>query len=327
MAISESNIQFQKFILGVGVFLFALKITAWIITGSLAILSDALESTMNIISGTVGLYSLYIASKPKDADHPYGHGKVEFIAAGVEGALIFGAGVYIIIESILKFKNPTGVADLDLGIAFIGFSGLVNFLAGHLSEIRGKATNSMTLISGGKHLKSDAYTTLGLLLGLLIIYFTGLEWIDSIVAMIFASIIIYTGYRVMRKSVAGIMDETDLELLKRIIAVLEENRSDNWIDIHNFRVIKYGATYHIDCHLTVPWYFDVREAHIEVESLTDLIIRYYGAEVELFVHTDPCVPSSCSICSISECKVRQHKFEGRLKWDMGNVLSNKKHEG
>ena len=327
MAISRSNVQFQKFILTIGLVLFVLKLSAWIITGSLAILSDALESSVNIISGFIGLYSLYIAAKPKDHDHPYGHGKIEFIAAGVEGALIFGAGIYIIVESFIKLKDPVEVGNLDLGIAFVVFSGLVNYIAGHLSEKRGHANNSMTLISGGKHLKSDAYTTVGLVLGLMLIYFTGLVWIDSVVAIIFACIIIYTGYKVMRKSVAGIMDETDIELLDQLITILDKNRSENWIDVHNFRVIKYGATNHIDCHLTVPWYFNVKEAHHEVESLTSLIMEHYSDEIELFVHTDPCIPSSCKICAIEGCKVRQQDFERRLKWDRANVLNNMKHIG
>jgi divalent metal cation (Fe/Co/Zn/Cd) transporter len=125
--------------------------------------------------------------------------------------------------------------------------------------------------------------------------------------------------------VAGIMDEADKELLQKMLSVLNANRRTNWIDLHNLRVIKYGGQFHIDCHLTVPWYLNVVEAHKEVEELGRLIKNEFGTVFELFVHTDPCLDFSCSICNKSECGVRKRPFEKQVAWTLENVLQDKKH--
>jgi divalent metal cation (Fe/Co/Zn/Cd) transporter len=121
------------------------------------------------------------------------------------------------------------------------------------------------------------------------------------------------------------MDEADMGLLKEMLHVLNANRREHWIDLHNLRVIKYGSRLHLDCHLTVPWYLNVHEAHIEVEALDKLIRQQFGDSIELFVHTDGCLPISCPICSKDDCPVRQHPFQKRLEWTLENILSDKKH--
>jgi divalent metal cation (Fe/Co/Zn/Cd) transporter len=146
-----------------------------------------------------------------------------------------------------------------------------------------------------------------------------------VVALLFAIIIIVTGYRIIRSSVAGIMDEADKILLNKVVDTLNENRSRNWMDLHNLRIIKYGPTLHLDCHLTVPWYFNVMEAHKEVDELSGLVRKNYGESVELFVHSDGCMEFSCPICDKFECPVRQHEFEKKIPWTMQNISSNSKH--
>jgi len=136
--------------------------------------------------------------------------------------------------------------------------------------------------------------------------------------------VIFNGYKIIRQSIAGIMDEADMELLKKLIHLLNSNRLENWIDLHNLRVIKYGAILHIDCHLTVPWYLNVIEAHQEIDKLIALIKKEFGDAVEMFVHTDPCLNSSCPICSKHNCAVRQHIFQQKIEWTLNNVISNKK---
>ena len=159
----------------------------------------------------------------------------------------------------------------------------------------------------------------------MLIFVTGKLWIDSAVAILFGGIIIFTGYKIVRTSIAGIMDEADLDLLKRLVAVLNKNRRENWIDLHNLRIIKYGPTLHLDCHLTVPWYFNVREAHKEIDVLSELVRNKYGESVELFVHSDACLDFSCPICDKMECTVRQHPFVKKIPWTMENVAINQKH--
>ncbi len=291
----SESVRLQVFVVLVGVLLLAAKFVAFFLTNSNAILTDALESIINVVAGLVSLYSLIISARPKDLNHPYGHGKIEFIAATLEGSLILIAGGAIIFKSIYNFFHPVTLHQLDVGIILTGVAGLINFVVGYTTERKGKHNKSMILEAGGKHLKSDAYSTAGILIGLLLIYLTGQVWLDSVVAILFGGIICFTAYRILRASVAGIMDEADYELLQRIVKVLNENRRENWIDIHNLRVIKYGSTLHIDCHLTVPWYLNVREAHDEVEAVGRLVREKIDPSIELFVHTDPCEARSCSI--------------------------------
>ena len=325
MTTSKYNLKVQRWVAIVSVTLFAIKITAWFITGSVAILTDALESTVNVLAGFIGLYSLFVSAKPKDTDHPYGHGKAEFISAAVEGTLICVAGVFIIYEAVNNLFTPNTIKQLDWGILLVAFAAIVNYALGIFCVKTGRKNNSLALIASGKHLKSDTYTTAGIIVGLIILYFTKISWIDSAVAILFALIIIYTGYKIIRSSIAGIMDEADEQLLEGLVNTLNENRTVNWIDLHNLRIIKYGPTLHLDCHLTVPWYFNVHEAHAEIDNLSELVRNKYGESVELFVHSDGCMPFSCAICSKFECNVRQHAFKEKIEWTMENILSNKKH--
>ena len=189
----------------------------------------------------------------------------------------------------------------------------------------GKKNNSAALIASGKHLQTDTWSTVGIIAGLLLLYFTGYRWIDSVVAIAFGTFIIFTAYRIVRGSIAGIMDEADLKLLARMVQVLNSNRSENWVDLHNLRVIKYGEVLHVDCHLTVPWYLNVNEAHKEIDALAELIRREFGDSFELFVHSDGCLPIQCSLCNKQDCGVRQHNFEQRVTWTLENVSKNKKH--
>ena len=322
---SKENIRLQKIIIIIAIVLFSIKLAAWYLTNSLAILTDALESIVNIVSGFLGLYSLYLSAKPRDADHPYGHGKVEFISAAVEGTLITVAGFFIIYKSVVSFFYPHQITKLDYGIILLVATGLVNYLAGVICVRTGKKNNSLPLIAGGKHLKTDTYSTIGIFIGLVLLYFTKQVWLDSAVACIFAIIIIFTGYKIVRTSIAGIMDEADLKLLNNLVDVLNKNRRENWIDLHNLRFIKYGSTLHCDCHLTVPWYLNVDEAHAEIEALAKLIRNEFGEAVELFVHTDGCKEFSCRICSKQNCMVRKHEFEKKITWTIKNISKDSRH--
>jgi cation diffusion facilitator family transporter len=306
--------------------LFSIKIIAWYLTRSVAILTDALESIVNVIAGFVGLYSLSIAYKPRDFNHPYGHGKAEFLSAAIEGTLIMLAGTFIIYEAIYHLFYPKELQQLTYGIFLVAISAIINFIVGYVAIKKGKASRSDALEASGHHLQSDTYSTLAIIVGLLLIYFTGIQQMDSIVAIIVSLVIMIIGYRIARKSVAGIMDEADDKILVKLIELLNRNRAQNWIDIHNLRVIKFGNILHIDCHMTVPWYLNVREAHLEVDVLRILIVKEFGSAMEFFVHADYCIPSCCPICIKTDCPVRQHVFSKKIEWKMNNVIPNKKHD-
>jgi cation diffusion facilitator family transporter len=325
MQTAQQNLRLQKIITAIAILLFAVKIAAWYITNSVAILTDALESIVNVIAALIGLYSLYISAKPKDYDHPYGHGKAEFISAAIEGTLIAVAGFVIIYEAIDNLLHPHTIQQLDYGIILVASTAIINYVAGFICLQTGKKNNSLALIASGKHLQTDTWSTLGIIAGLILLLITKINWIDSAVALIFSFIIIYTGYKIIRKSIAGIMDEADEELLKQLVTSLNNNRKENWIDLHNLRIIKYGGTLHLDCHLTVPWFLNVHEAHNEIDELSALVKKEFGESMELFVHSDGCLDFSCAICTKQNCTVRKHPFEKKIEWTMENISSNNKH--
>ena len=138
--------------------------------------------------------------------------------------------------------------------------------------------------------------------------------------------ILYTGYKIVRSSVAGIMDEADEELIEKLVIVLNEHRKENWVDLHNLRIIKYGSKIHLDCHLTVPWFLNVHEAHKEIDVLSALVSTHFGNTVELFVHSDGCLDFSCAICDKKDCKERKHPFERKIEWSIENISTDKKHQ-
>lgn len=326
---SESTpvtVRVQQWVAGAAVALFAVKLAAYFLTHSVAILTDVLESVVNVVTGFTGLYSLRIAAKPRDREHPYGHGKVELLSASLEGGLIVVAGLVIIFESIRHLFYPQAVQQLDFGIVLVSITAVVNYALGAWCIRVGQQHHSIGLESSGRHLQTDTWTTGGIVVGLVLLRVTGIAWIDSALGILFALIIVVQGYRIIRRTVAGIVDEADLELLQRLIVVLNAQKRDTWMDLHNLRIIKYGPILHLDSHLTVPWYFNVVQANAEVRALHELIEQYFPQSLEMFVHIDDCAPPhSCRICPLPECPVRKSPFIERLDWTLENLTSNQKH--
>lgn len=321
----DSNLKLQRWIAFASSLLLIAKFTAYYLTYSVSILTDALESIVNVVAGFIGLYSLYVSSKPRDVDHPYGHGKAEFVSAAVEGTLVFSAGAIIVYSAGKSLLLPQVLHKLDVGIILVGATGLINWILGFISLKQGKKNGSLALIASGKHLQTDTYSTLAIIVGLLLITITHYAWIDSVVAIGFGLFIIYTGYKITRSSLAGIMDEADMDLLEKMVTIANTNRRDSWVDLHNLRVIKYGNVLHVDCHLTVPWYLTVKQAHEEVKHLERCIRKEFGESLEMFVHSDGCEYFQCPICDKKACPVRQHLFEKEIVWTADNILQNQKH--
>jgi cation diffusion facilitator family transporter len=312
-------------VLVVGILLFLLKIWLYWITQSNAILSDALESTVNVFAGGFALYSLILANKPSDKKHPYGHGKIEFLSASIEGALIIAAGLIIIVKSIYNFYNPAPVKELELGILFTLVSGGINMFMGILLVNRGKKVRSLLMRASGKHLLSDAYTSAGLIIGLVIIHFTGILWLDGVVAIIFGGMIIYSGYQILSESIDGIMDGADFETLDKLVSHLQTVRKEDWIDIHKMRMIKYGTFLHFDCHVTVPRFYTIEEGHAVIDKIEEEIAATFNNQAEVFIHVDACIPASCKHCRMENCPVRSAPRTEDYFWKLDTVLENKKY--
>jgi cation diffusion facilitator family transporter len=307
-----------------GIILMLAKFTAYILTNSNFVLTDAAESIVNVIASSFAFFSIYLSSQPRDENHPYGHGKIEHFSVFIEGALIAIAGAGIIIKSTYGIFHSGEIHDLVIGAAIIGVTGAINGALGYYMIAKGKSLPSITIEADGRHLLTDMVTSGGLVVGLLLIHFTGIAILDSILSILVGGYIIFTGYKLVRRSVAGLMDETDVEVVTKVIQLLNDKRREAWIDIHNFRAQKYGNELHIDCHLTLPYYFDLNRVHEEV-SLVDKLINNDVTKTELFIHADPCLYNCCHYCNMPNCPVRAEAKTEDIVWTMDRVIRNKKH--
>jgi cation diffusion facilitator family transporter len=309
----------------ISVFLMLVKFGAYFLTQSNAILTDAAESIVNVLASSFAFYSIYLTTLPKDENHPYGHGKVEFFSAFLEGTLIGIAGIIIILKSSYNLIFPNPIQNLFEGAIIIGATGLINMVVGYYLINTGKRHRSITLEADGKHLLTDAITSAGLVIGILIIYISKLYWLDGVISIMLGMYIIYSGYKLTRRSVGGLMDESNIELVNNIVRLLQENRRNPWIDVHNLRVQQYGSDVHMDCHFTFPYYFDLNKVHHEISEIDAMINRTVGHSTELFIHADPCLPACCNYCHMENCPVRQENFKREITWSLENATKNQKH--
>ena len=322
----KKKINIMRNVLLAGIFLTLIKFLAYHLTHSNAVLTDALESIINIIAAAFGLFTLVYASKPKDENHPYGHGKMEFFAVGFEGALIVFAGCGMIYKAMLSFYSESKINQLDIGIYLTASTAFLNFLMGRYMVRQGNKMHSSTLIADGQHLISDTVSSIVLLAGLFLMLITGKSIIDPILTIGLGIYILFVGYRLLRNSMAGLMDETDFKKVLELVKVLNEERKVEWIDIHNLRVVKYGSSLHVDLHLTLPWYENLLTTHDHVKSFENLINKHFENRIEFFIHADPCLSDSCSICSVIDCKERKHPFKEKINWDLGILMKNSPHK-
>lgn len=322
----QLKIRILRLTLILGILLMGVKFFAWYLTNSNAILTDAMESVVNVLAGAFALYSAYYAIKPKDKDHPYGHGKIEFLSAGFEGGMILLAGIAMFIKGIVAFFHRDEVGHADVGAYLSALAGAINFVMGRYLVKKGNEYHSSLMVADGKHLISDTISSIGLVLGLGAIYLTHINWIDYVITLIFGGYIIFTGFKLVSESISNLLDKADEEKIARLVDLLNQHRREKWIDIHNLRVLKYGAHLHVDCHMTLPWYDPLEDTHEEVTLVEKLVRENMGQEVEFFIHADPCLPISCPICSVAECPYRKAPFTKKISWTAANLQPDQKHQ-
>jgi cation diffusion facilitator family transporter len=294
-----------------GVAIFLGKVVTWQLTGSVAVLSDALESTVNVAAAALLVFSMVLASRPADRDHPYGHGKVEFLSAGIEGALIVVAAVLIAVEAIGQLLRPEPLHDLGAGLIALGALSAGNAALGAYLLRTGRAASSLALIADGKHVLTDVWTSAGVIGGLALVKITGLAWLDPVLALAVAANIVREGFRLARSAVRGLMDEADPALLEALAATLSRGRPPEWIDAHGLRAWRSGAVVHADLHLVVPRYFDAERLHEISDRVEERLQGGIDGPSEAVVHFDPCGPIHCAGCEMPECRVRSAAFKQR----------------
>ena len=300
----------------VGTALMAIKFYVYRLTGSSAILSDALESIINVAASAFALVSIVLAARPPDESHPYGHGKIEFFSAGFEGALIIVAALGIFAAGLSHIVTPRRLPHLEDGLLILLATAVVNLILGLFLVRVGKRTASLTLTADGKHVLTDVYTSAGVVLGLFLVVLTGWHWMDGVIACLVGVNILWIGGKLVRLSIAGLMDESDPGLLSEISDLLVHHRRDNWIDIHRLRAIRSGNLIHVDFHVILPRHLTLAEAHEEAKRLEKVIEGHFKGNARVLVHLDPCRDPDCPVCSIHDCHARTQTARHRTAWNL-----------
>lgn len=304
--------------LAVGFLMFFLKMFAFILTGSSAILSDAIESIVHIFATLIAFISLLISLKPPDESHPYGHGKIEYFSAGFEGGLIIIAAASIIFFAIEDLIFGVKLQKLDVGAYLIFAASLINLGLGLFLVKIGKKTNSLILVADGKHILTDSVTSIAVLISIIIVMITGFQILDPIIAIFVALNIVGTGYKLVRQSFRGLMQERDEELLEKIIPALNKLRQDDFIEIHKLRTWSAGNIHYVDFHLIIPSYYSIEKSHSIQTFLTESLRKMVSPDLQTMVHFDPCKPMYCSYCSKKDCEIRKDEFKSHIEWSKEN---------
>lgn len=292
----------------VAVLMLAAKYQAYRMTGSTAVLSDALESIVNVAAAIFALGGLLFAGRPADRNHPYGHGKIEFFSAAFEGGLIAFASVLIVYEAAQSLLAGAEVRQISTGILIVFGAGLVNLVLGWYLVRTGRRYQSLTLVADGKHVISDFWTSLGVVVGLLLVHLTGLAWLDPLVALLVALSLLWTGFRLVRHAAGALLDEEDPALLSRVLNALQGYVGHGVIRVHHLRAIRAGRFHHVEAHLVVPEFWSVERAHDVSEDVAARVIRDLGVEGEMVFHTDPCHRIYCALCDLEDCPIRREPF-------------------
>jgi cation diffusion facilitator family transporter len=297
--------------LAVSVVLLAVKFQAYRLTGSTAILSDALESIVNVVAAVFAIGALIFAGRPADRNHPYGHGKMEFLSAAFEGGLIAFAALVILYEVVQGLIHGVELRSLDLGLAIVLGAGLVNLALGYYLIWAGRRYDSLALMADGRHVLADFYTSAGIVIGLLLVRLTGISMLDPLVAAVVAFNLMWTGFRLIRQAAAGLLDEEDPALLDRLLQVLQPHLGQGVIRVHHLRAIRAGRFHHVDAHLVVPEFWSVERSHELAEDLGERVMKDLNVEGEMTLHTDPCHRIYCRMCDLDDCPIRREAFTGR----------------
>lgn len=295
----------------IGVILLAAKFAAWLITDSQTVLSDAMESIVNVVAAVVMYFAVRFASQPADANHPYGHGKIEFVTSGSEGGAIAIAALLIMTQAVLALVAGNKPHDIDVGVWIVGVAGGVNCGLGLYLIRVGRRERSTALIGDGHHLLSDFWTSVGAVVGLVLVLWTGLDWIDPVVAFLVAVKLLVTGWGLLRGAARGLLDETDPLVLTEVADALEKTRVPGVIEVHDLRAINVGGHHHVDLHVVVPEFWSVDQAHREMDDYERRVRDADPRPRELQYHVDPCERAYCRRCDLPDCPVRRHVFEAR----------------
>ena len=285
-----SNRFLERFLwlsLGAAVVILGIKLAAAALTGSIGLWSDAMESTVNVFAAAVALWALRLSAKPADHNHDVGHGTAEYFSAAVEGSMILVAAAVIIIGAVLRLLSPVPLENLGVGLVLLAVATALNLAVGALLVRTGRRHRSITLEADGQHLLTDVWTSVGVLVGIAVVYFTGLTWLDPVIALAVGANILLTGYRLVRRSVVGLLDGTlPPEEVARVSDVLAELARDPRVNVAQLRTRESGRQRFVYATVTVPGEWTVDRSHDLADQVEEAVDAALPGTTT-FVHIEP----------------------------------------
>ena len=303
----------------------AFKFYAYFVTNSTAILSDALETITNVVTSVVALVVLKFALEPADENHPYGHGKLEFFSASFEGGIILFAAMAIIFESLRSLVVGADVKSIEVGLFYIILASLVNAGVGLYILNIAKKENSETLRASGAHLLADVKTTVGIVIGLGLYKLTGWAWIDPLIGVVVGLWLGHESVQIIKKNIGGLLDEVDLSSVGLLTEKIKKHLVPDIIDIHHLKIIRSGSFHHIDAHLVVPQFMEIKKVHDLIHDFEKNVVTDYKFDGEFAFHTDPCNQNYCRICEVKNCPVRKSEFASRRVMTADSLIQGPKY--
>lgn len=317
---AKRTLQWGVLALVTSVSLMAAKMGVYAITGSMAVLSDALESIINIVTSSFALYAVWLASHPRDSDHPYGHGRIEYIAQAAEGVAVGVAGMSILVVALSQGASVEALGSLNLGLGLMAIIAAVTLAAGTALIWAGRSLKSPTLEADGVHIRADAFTTIGALAGLGLVELTGMIVFDVIVALLIGVWLSISGLRLLRLAVFNLMDSAAPETLDQLARAFAERRRPGWIAPHLARVHRLGQDIHVDMHMVFPRFWSLEDAHDAATELETAVQERFGPRSDLSIHMEACTPVSCRYCDYKPCPVRSEPQREFPMWT-GSYIS------
>lgn len=303
----EQNSRIRLALLSIvaGTGLLGLKYLAYVLSGSVALKSDAIESIVNVVAAVFALGAVIFAGKPADKDHPYGHGKIEHFSAAFEGGLISLAAVFILLEAAKGLIYGVEFKDLGRGLAVNLIAGAMNGLLGWFMLKQGRKTRSRALEADGHHILSDFWTTIGIAVGLIAVKLTGFTRFDPVMAGIVGLLLARTGFKLVKESSQALLDVEDPQVLEKVLAAMNTVRTWDIIAVHELRTFRSGRYTRVDVHLVVPEFYPVGQAHDLCEAFGKRALEAGDIQGEVHTHVDPCGRLYCDRCPAQDCAIRQ----------------------
>lgn len=295
--ISQSSIAFVAVV--VSLVILAMKLGAWWLSGSDAVLSDALESIVNVVASAMTLGAVRLAAKPADVEHPYGHGRVEFVSAAIEGGMLVAAGAFILIHSVGSlFDVAAPIEATPWTLALVVGGGVLNLALAWMMISVGRRTDSAALVADGVHVLSDSITTAAVIVGLIVIRYTGWGWVDPVIALALGCLLLFMGWRVAKGSVNRLIDRQDDGDIAKLEALLTSHlaggeRTPTICSFHKVRCRHDGSMHWIDMHIRLPGAMSVAKSHDIASEIEERAVAVLGGAGEATAHCEPCRAQGC----------------------------------